>query len=52
MAMKASRKSSIPPRLFQHVFLTADYAEWAHNPGYNRDRGPVNIYAFRGHIEF
>ena len=38
-------------RLFPHVFLSADY-QWAHNPGYNRDRGPVNIYAFRGHIEF
>lgn len=38
-------------RLFPHVFLSADY-QWAHNPAYNKDRGPVNIYAFRGHIEF
>jgi high affinity Mn2+ porin len=38
-------------RLFAHVFLSADY-QWAHNPGYNKARGPVNIYAFRGHIEF
>ncbi|TDX01631.1 carbohydrate porin [Dinghuibacter silviterrae] len=38
-------------RLFAHVFLSADY-QWCKNPGYNRDRGPVSIYGFRGHIEF
>lgn len=38
-------------KLFAHAYLTGDY-QLAHNPGYNKDRGPVNIYAFRVHIEF
>lgn len=33
------------------VFLTADYQR-VHNPAYNADRGPMNVYAFRFHAEF
>jgi len=33
------------------VHLTADY-QFVHNPGYNRDRGPVSIFALRLHGEF
>jgi high affinity Mn2+ porin len=32
------------------VHLTLDY-QWAQNPGYNRDRGPVSIFALRVHVE-
>jgi high affinity Mn2+ porin len=32
------------------VHLTLDY-QWAQNPGYNRDRGPVSIFALRVHAE-
>jgi high affinity Mn2+ porin len=31
--------------------LALDY-QYARNPGYNRDRGPVSIFAVRGHTEF
>ena len=30
------------------VHVTLDY-QWAQNPGYNRDRGPVSIFALRVH---
>jgi hypothetical protein len=33
------------------VWLTADYQR-VHNPAYNADRGPINVYAFRVHAEF
>ncbi len=33
------------------VWLTADYQRIA-NPCYNADRGPVNVYSLRAHIEF
>ena len=33
------------------VWLTADYQHLM-NPGYNSDRGPVNIYGVRVHLEF
>lgn len=37
--------------LFKAVWLTADYQHlW--NPGFNADRGPVNIVAGRAHAEF
>lgn len=33
------------------LHLTLDY-QWAQNPAYNRDRGPVSIVAVRVHVEF
>ena len=33
------------------LWLTADY-QLAFNPGYNKDRGPVNVFGLRVHIEF
>ena len=30
------------------VHVTLDY-QWAQNPAYNRDRGPVSIFAVRVH---
>jgi high affinity Mn2+ porin len=33
------------------LWITADYQHIT-NPAYNRDRGPVDIYGLRGHIEF
>ena len=33
------------------LFLTADY-QYVQNPAYNRDRGPVNVWGIRGHVEF
>jgi high affinity Mn2+ porin len=32
------------------LHLTLDY-QWVQNPGYNRDRGPVSIFALRVHVE-
>lgn len=32
------------------VHLTLDY-QWVGNPAYNRDRGPVSIFALRVHVE-
>jgi high affinity Mn2+ porin len=32
------------------VSVTLDY-QWVRNPAYNRDRGPVSIFAFRVHVE-
>lgn len=31
--------------------LSLDY-QFVNNPGYNKDRGPVNVFAIRGHISF
>jgi high affinity Mn2+ porin len=36
---------------FWHIQLTVDY-QWVDNPGYNRDRGPVSIFAVRAHVQF
>ena len=33
------------------IFVTPDY-QYISNPGYNKDRGPVNVVAFRMHAEF
>ena len=33
------------------LHVTFDY-QWAQNPAYNRDRGPVSIAALRVHVEF
>lgn len=37
-------------RLFQFLWLTLDL-QLVNNPAYNRDRGPVFVYALRGHVE-
>ena len=37
--------------VFTSLWFTADY-QHIENPGYNADRGPVDIYAVRGHFEF
>jgi high affinity Mn2+ porin len=34
-----------------HIQLTVDY-QWVDNPAYNRDRGPVSIFAVRAHVQF
>jgi len=37
---------------YQHkFFLTPDY-QFILNPAYNKDRGPVNVFSIRAHIEF
>ena len=33
------------------VTLSPDY-QFILNPAYNKDRGPVNVFGFRAHIEF
>jgi hypothetical protein len=38
-------------RLFNNFWITFDY-QFVNNPAYNKDRGPVHVFAFRGHIEF
>lgn len=38
-------------RLIEKVTITANY-QYAVNPAYNRDRGPVSLFAFRAHAEF
>lgn len=35
----------------KNFWLTADYQR-IHNPAYNADRGPMNVYALRAHAEF
>jgi high affinity Mn2+ porin len=37
--------------LFTNVWLSADY-QFVNHPGYNKDRGPVHVFAIRGHFEF
>lgn len=36
--------------LSKFFWLTLDY-QFVKNPGYNKDRGPVNVFGIRGHIE-
>jgi high affinity Mn2+ porin len=38
-------------RLARMLWITADY-QLVGNPGYNADRGPVNFFAIRTHVEF
>ncbi|MVM32642.1 carbohydrate porin [Spirosoma sp. HMF4905] len=38
-------------RLAHTLYLTLDY-QLVQNPGYNGDRGPVNLFALRTHVEF
>ena len=37
-------------QVIKGIFVTFDFQEVNH-PAYNRDRGPVSIYALRVHIE-
>ncbi len=37
--------------LSKFFWLTLDY-QFIKNPGYNKDRGPVNVFGVRGHIQF
>jgi len=38
-------------QLTQFLWATVDY-QLIINPGYNMDRGPVHVFAIRGHVEF
>lgn len=38
-------------QLFEHAQLSFDY-QWVDHPAYNRDRGPVSIFAVRFHAQF
>jgi high affinity Mn2+ porin len=38
-------------KLHEHISLTLDYQKMQ-NPAYNSDRGPINFFAVRTHIEF
>ncbi|RFM25624.1 carbohydrate porin [Deminuibacter soli] len=38
-------------QLFKHVIFSGDY-QFVSHPAYNKDRGPVHVFAIRGHIEF
>ncbi len=42
---------SVKPSDKLPLWITGDY-QFALNPGYNKDRGPVNIFSFRVHTEF
>ena len=37
-------------KIFPSFSLSADY-QFVNNPAYNKDRGPVHVFAIRGHIE-
>jgi high affinity Mn2+ porin len=37
--------------LFTNVFVSADY-QFVNHPAYNKDRGPVHVFAIRAHFEF
>jgi high affinity Mn2+ porin len=38
-------------QLFSNIFVTGDY-QFVNHPAYNKDRGPVNIFSVRCHVEF
>ena len=38
-------------QIAKSFFISADY-QFVNNPAYNKDRGPVHVFAIRGHIEF
>ena len=38
-------------RIASSFYISADY-QFVINPAYNKDRGPVHVFALRGHIEF
>jgi high affinity Mn2+ porin len=37
--------------LLSFAQVTLDY-QWINNPAYNRDRGPVSVFAVRLHAQF
>jgi high affinity Mn2+ porin len=37
--------------LFTNVFISGDY-QFVNHPAYNKDRGPVHVFAIRAHFEF
>jgi carbohydrate-selective porin OprB len=37
--------------LLKFLWLTLDY-QFIKNPGYNKDRGPVNVFGVRAHVEW
>jgi high affinity Mn2+ porin len=37
--------------VFPHAQVTLDY-QWVDHPAYNRDRGPVSLFAVRFHAQF
>lgn len=37
-------------RLTNFLWLTFDY-QFVNNPGYNKDRGPTNVFALRAHVQ-
>jgi len=37
--------------VLSYVHLTLDY-QWINNPAYNRDRGPVSVYAVRVRAQY
>ena len=41
---------SYKPKIINGLWVSADY-QFALNPGYNQDRGPVNVFSFRVHVE-
>jgi high affinity Mn2+ porin len=38
-------------QLADNLWLSADY-QFVNNPAYNKDRGPVHVWAIRGHVAF
>jgi len=38
-------------KLDKRLYLSVDY-QFVQNPAYNADRGPVNVFAIRAHVEF
>jgi len=38
-------------KISSFFYLSADY-QFVNNPAYNKDRGPVNVFALRAHTEF
>ena len=42
---------SVKPAAKRPIWFTGDY-QFALNPGYNKDRGPVSIFSIRVHTEF
>jgi len=38
-------------QITKSLWLSADY-QYVQNPAYNRDRGPINVWALRAHVQF
>ncbi|WP_345334442.1 carbohydrate porin [Mucilaginibacter defluvii] len=37
---------------YQHEFYISPDYQFVMNPAYNKDRGPVNVFAIKAHAEF